>query len=106
MQCTRCRFFIYAQLCLGMEKKDEKLVARVSGTVLFEKRKERFRIDRRFSQEKFAEKCGLHRTTISAFERGVLEPKLSTIIQIAKALEISPGEFVDEVTRRVEASQG
>lgn len=42
------------------------------------------------SQEAFAEKCGMHRTYISAIERNRRSISLENIQRIADALEIEP----------------
>ncbi len=48
----------------------------------------KYRIESGFSQEKFAEKCGLHRTYISDIERFQRSIALENIQRIADALEI------------------
>jgi transcriptional regulator with XRE-family HTH domain len=46
------------------------------------------------SQEALGERCGLHRTEISFLERGLREPRLSTIVRLAKGLGIPPGQLL------------
>lgn len=41
------------------------------------------------SQERFADRCGLHRTYIGAIERGERNVTLKTLRHIAEALDIS-----------------
>ena len=48
----------------------------------------KFRNEKRMSQEVFAEKCGLHRTYISAVERHKRSISLNNIQKIADALEV------------------
>lgn len=49
----------------------------------------RIRQRRRLSQEALAAKAqGLHRTEISLLERGEREPRLSTVVLLARALEV------------------
>jgi transcriptional regulator with XRE-family HTH domain len=49
------------------------------------------------SQERLAFKCRLHRTEISLLERGVREPRLSTIIRLARGLGIRAADLLDGV---------
>lgn len=50
-----------------------------------------------WSQEHFAEISNLHRTYISGIERGVRNPTLTVVWQIADALGVMPFElFVEE----------
>ena len=48
----------------------------------------RIRISKGWSQDKLAEESGLHRTYISGIERGVRNPTLSIISQVAIALDV------------------
>jgi transcriptional regulator with XRE-family HTH domain len=50
------------------------------------------------SQEALGELSGLHRTEISLLERAGREPRLSTIVRIARALEVAPARLLDGVT--------
>ena len=45
------------------------------------------------SQEKLAEFAGMDATYISGIERGVRNPSLVAIVQLAKALQVFPGEL-------------
>ena len=47
------------------------------------------------SQEKLAFECGLHRTYISGVERGVRNPTVLVLEQIAKALKIPTARLLD-----------
>jgi transcriptional regulator with XRE-family HTH domain len=49
------------------------------------------------SQERLAFKCRLHRTEISLLERGVREPRLSTIVRLARGLGIPAADLLDGV---------
>jgi transcriptional regulator with XRE-family HTH domain len=46
------------------------------------------------SQEDLADRCRLHATEISRLERAVREPRLSTIVRIARGLRMEPGELL------------
>ncbi|MHB1794578.1 MAG: helix-turn-helix domain-containing protein [Acidobacteriaceae bacterium] len=58
-----------------------------------------FRAERGWSQEEFADRCGLHRTYIGAIERGERNVTLNTLNNIASALEISSAELISESRR-------
>jgi transcriptional regulator with XRE-family HTH domain len=49
---------------------------------------------RRFSQEALGEAASLHRTAIGMLERCERDPQLATIVKLARALEIEPGELL------------
>jgi DNA-binding XRE family transcriptional regulator len=44
--------------------------------------------ERGFSQEGFAEVCGLHRTAIGLIERGKSSSRLDTLLMISQALDV------------------
>jgi transcriptional regulator with XRE-family HTH domain len=46
------------------------------------------RLARDWSQEDFAERCGLHRTYVGSIERGEQNVSLANIAKIAKALGV------------------
>jgi transcriptional regulator with XRE-family HTH domain len=48
----------------------------------------RFRTERGWSQEELAFECGLHRTYISGVERGVRNPTVLVLDEIATALKV------------------
>jgi transcriptional regulator with XRE-family HTH domain len=48
-----------------------------------------------WSQEEFAERAGLHRTYVSAVERGVRNPTLTVVAKLAAALSVRIGELAD-----------
>jgi transcriptional regulator with XRE-family HTH domain len=63
----------------------------------FGKRLRGLREERGWSQEEFADRAGLHRTYVSAVERGVRNPTLSVLERLAKALGVSMAELVETV---------
>lgn len=57
----------------------------------------RYREEQGFSQEAFADQCGLHRTYISGIERGVRNPTVIILEKIAGALKVPAGALLDDV---------
>lgn len=49
-----------------------------------------------WSQEKLAEKSGLHRTYISGLERGIRNPTIDILQEIANALGVSPSDLLKD----------
>ena len=66
--------------------------------VAFGKILKRYRKKATLSQEKLASGSKLDRTYISLLERGLRQPSLTTILQIAKTLNTDPGNLITEVT--------
>jgi transcriptional regulator with XRE-family HTH domain len=48
-----------------------------------------------WSQEEFADHCGIHRTYVSGVERGVRNPTIVVLARIAKALKVSASQLLD-----------
>ena len=63
----------------------------------FGKRLRALREERGWSQEEFADRAGLHRTYVSAVERGIRNPTLSVLDRLADAFGISLTELVRSV---------
>jgi transcriptional regulator with XRE-family HTH domain len=59
----------------------------------------KFRQERAWSQEELAFEAGLHRTYISGVERGVRNPTVLVLKQIAAALKVPVHKLLDESTR-------
>jgi transcriptional regulator with XRE-family HTH domain len=57
-------------------------------------RMRRLREKQGFSQEAFADHCGLHRTAISLIERGKRVPSLTTLLTISRGFGISVSELL------------
>jgi len=49
-----------------------------------------------FSQEGLALECGLHRTYVSGVERGVRNPTVVVLEQVAKSLDIPTAGLLDD----------
>ena len=52
-----------------------------------------------YSQESFADACGLHRTYMGAVERGETNISLDNIERIARALRLTPAQLLNEAER-------
>ena len=57
----------------------------------------KLREEQGFSQESFADHCGLHRTYISGIERGVRNPTVLILDKIAKGLKVPAGQLLDDI---------
>jgi len=55
------------------------------------------RVKRGLSQEALGAEAGLHRTEISLLERAEREPRLTTIVRVARALKVEPRDLLDRV---------
>ncbi len=62
---------------------------------LLGKRVRELREAKGWSQERFAEVSGLHRTYISGIERGVRNPTYTVLRQMAAALAVKVGALAD-----------
>ncbi len=58
------------------------------------------RKERGYSQEELAFESGLHRTYISAVERGVRTPTIAVVEKIAQALNVTASRLLDDVRGR------
>tara|TARA_B100000678_G_scaffold291620_1_gene309912 strand:+ start:9340 stop:9549 length:210 start_codon:yes stop_codon:yes gene_type:complete len=55
------------------------------------------REEKGWSQEELADRSGLHRTYISSVERGIRNPTITVVEQIAAALTFSMSELVANI---------
>ena len=51
----------------------------------------------RLSQEALADASDMHRTEISLLERAQREPRLTTIVKLAKALAVPPARLLEGI---------
>jgi len=61
----------------------------------------RLRKDKSLSQEELAHQSDLDRTYISLLERGLRQPSLSSILQLAKPLGVSSADILAEVEEKL-----
>lgn len=59
----------------------------------------KYRLESELSQEELAFECGLHRTYISGVERGIRNPTVVVLEQIAEALDIPTARLLDSVEK-------
>jgi transcriptional regulator with XRE-family HTH domain len=67
---------------------------RVSPEERFAVNLRRYRTAAKLTQEQLSAKAGLHPTEISRLERAVRDPRLGTIVALARGLGIAPDKLV------------
>jgi DNA-binding XRE family transcriptional regulator len=65
--------------------------------IAFGLRLRQVRTERGLSQDVLARRTDLHTTAIARFERGAREPRLTTILRLARGLEVPPSALMDEL---------
>lgn len=55
----------------------------------------RLREQRGWSQEEFADRCGIHRTYISGVERGRRNPTVLVVAALAQGLDVPPSALLE-----------
>jgi len=66
-------------------------------SIIFGKSLQKIRKERKWSQEKFADIIGIHRTYLGAIERGEKNITIITIHKISKALNVSISELFEMI---------
>jgi len=66
------------------------------GKVLAEIRKKKG-----ISQENLADICGLDRTTVSLYERGIRQPTLPSLFTLAKGLKMPASDIISAVEKEI-----
>ena len=56
------------------------------------------RLERGLSQEALGFESNYHRTYIGMLERGLMNPTLRTLLSVASALDVTPGELVQRTS--------
>lgn len=64
-----------------------------------------FRLKKGFSQESFADHCGLHRTYMGGIERGERNLTIETILAVAKGLELTLSELLVGIEKEIEPTK-
>jgi len=54
-------------------------------------------VHQKISQERLSQESSLDRSYISLLERGLRQPSLTTLLQLAKALDVSASELILKV---------
>ena len=73
--------------------------------VILGKRIREFRSKKGFSQESFADHCGLHRTYMGGIERGERNLTIQTVLTISKGLDLTMSELLSGIERRIDAAE-
>lgn len=68
---------------------------KVPEAVAFGERVRALRLKRGWTQEQLAEAADLNSVQVSHIERGANEPKLTTIIRLARALGVRVGKLIE-----------
>jgi transcriptional regulator with XRE-family HTH domain len=50
------------------------------------------------SQSQVSKRSGVHVTEVSRIERGLRDPKLSTIVRLARAMGVEPARLLDGIS--------
>ncbi len=69
-----------------------------AASIAFGQRLRDLRAEHGLSQDALADRTDVHPTAIGRLERGAREPRLTTILRIARGLDIQPGELLDELS--------
>jgi transcriptional regulator with XRE-family HTH domain len=65
--------------------------------VAFGQRLREVRAEQGLSQDRLARATEVHTTAIARFERGAREPRLTTILRLARGLGVKPGALVNDL---------
>ena len=68
--------------------------SRLPEAIAFGKRLRELREARDWTQEELAERAELNWLQVGHIERGASDPKLSTVIRLARALKVSPADLL------------
>ncbi len=68
-----------------------------AASVAFGQRLRELRAERSVSQDDLASRTDVHPTAIGRLERGAREPRLTTILRLARGLGVEPGKLLDDL---------
>jgi transcriptional regulator with XRE-family HTH domain len=68
-----------------------------AASAAFGERLKELRAQHGVSQDDLAHKTDVHPTAIGRLERGSREPRLTTILRLARGLDVRPGALVDDL---------
>ena len=68
-----------------------------AASAAFGQRLKALRAEHGMSQDTLADATDVHPTAIGRLERGKREPRLTTILKLARGLDIKPGELLDDL---------
>lgn len=78
----------------GRKVPPRKSAEKIPEALAFGRRVRELRTARGWSQQRLAEEADLHEIQVSHIERGANEPKLTTILKLAKALRVPAGDLL------------
>jgi transcriptional regulator with XRE-family HTH domain len=70
-----------------------------AASIAFGRRLRILRRERGLSQDDLARNTDVHPTAIGRFERGSREPRLTTILRLARGLGVLPGALLDDLSK-------
>jgi transcriptional regulator with XRE-family HTH domain len=68
-----------------------------AASVAFGQRLRELRAERGVSQDDLADATDVHPTAIGRLERGAREPRLTTILRLARGLDVEPGDLLNKL---------
>jgi transcriptional regulator with XRE-family HTH domain len=68
-----------------------------AASAAFGRRMRDLRLEHGLSQDDLSDATDVHPTAIGRLERGAREPRLTTVLKIARGLDVRPGELLDEL---------